>query len=176
MKTCLSAERLASYRKTFGSLTTQELKAIVEGRKPHRLSEEALEALRRLLEQREGSGHVTVQLTDAPNIRRDSAQGRHRSVAKPPSAEPKRDMNRGASKQQLPFCFKQTWKREAVSICATGPFMAFTFNPDGIPAAKAGVWSALQTRQGLLQTACPSRNGWSPTSRSSRVDENHNEL
>ena len=39
MNTSISAERLAAYRTTFGSLSTPELRAIVEGRKPHEFME-----------------------------------------------------------------------------------------------------------------------------------------
>lgn len=56
----------------------------------------------RLVEDLKKGRRVTVQPTDSPNTERDSIPWRQSSVANPPSAATKRDLPRGASKQQLP--------------------------------------------------------------------------
>jgi len=58
----MTPERLAAFRKTFGGMSPEELRAIVEGRKPHKLSEETQGAIRLLLAERKGSGHQDAAL------------------------------------------------------------------------------------------------------------------
>ena len=56
----MSPERLAALRKTFGGMTTGELRAIAEGRKKTSLSEETLGAIRLLIAERKEGGPVTI--------------------------------------------------------------------------------------------------------------------
>jgi hypothetical protein len=70
MKTCISAEHLAAYRKTFGWMTTGELRAVVEGRKPHKLSEASLGPLRVLLAERQDGGMPTGVCFKSPADRK----------------------------------------------------------------------------------------------------------
>jgi len=54
----MTPERLAAFRKTFGGMSTEDLRAIAEGRKKANLSEESLSAIRLLLEERKRGGVV----------------------------------------------------------------------------------------------------------------------
>ena len=62
----MTPERLAALRKTFGGMTTEELRAIAEGRKKTSLSEETLGAIRLLLVERKEGGYEEVELLNPP--------------------------------------------------------------------------------------------------------------
>jgi hypothetical protein len=85
----MNPERLAAYRKLFAHMSTDELRAMAEGRKPHKLGEEGMEAMCLVLAERAGGGQGTAGPTGVRNIRREPVLGQQSSVANRPSLPPK---------------------------------------------------------------------------------------
>ncbi len=105
----MTPERLAAYRKTFGPMmSTEELRAIVEGRKLHNLSEEAVEAIRLLLAERKGGGHQDgspLKSRDAlPPQRSDSRRVREVAFKQLPKHV--------LSVREFFTCYKDQWAAE----------------------------------------------------------------